>query len=116
VQNHVGLLDEAVRFGRTLKADSPDVPRTRVLNGSLATERLGDGNARRVRQRLEFRRRVGINDTATSDDEGLGRRAQNRGDRTDVFCLGLRATNLPVVRLEELDGVVVSVRLDVLRK
>ena len=38
------------------------------------------------------------------------------GNGTHVVGLGFRAANLPVMWLEELNGVVVSVRLDVLRK
>ena len=109
MQNDIRLLDESVRFGRTLESDTPDVPRARVLNGALSTERLCDGNSRGIRQRFEFGGRARINDTATSDDERFLRRTQNLRDRAHILGLGLRAANLPVVRFKELDGVVVSV-------
>jgi hypothetical protein len=78
--------------------------------------RIGHRDAGRARELAQLRRRFGIDDTATGDDQRPLRRANHRDRSLQRRRLGHRPADMPDARGEEGERPVIRLGLHILRQ
>ena len=115
--NHeVGVAGQDVGRARAGRTDAAERQRVRIGQRALAGLRLADGNAGRVDELPQRLRRVAVQHAAAGHDHRPRAAADQRRSVAQPFEIGARPGDGPDTRLEQRRGVVVCLRLHVLRQ
>ena len=113
-EDEVGLAGQGVGGRGALQPDAAQQPPVAVLDGALAGEGLGHGDAGGAGERLQLAGGVGVDDPAAGDQQRPAGPRQQPGDLGHLLGVGQRPADGPVALVEQLGRVVEGLRLDVL--